>query len=343
MLNRVLVSSFIAVAPMVVATTILGLQEPANAAQKDFTVKNTFKNKNIKDLVFGFKNTTKFQITTTDPLNSFPTQFGAGNMFTVDGGNVAPGNSVKFTVHVEGNKPSIFIKEYSFTDGTIQKVPLKKRHNLLRPGGGNLENKSSVDFNSNGTLSFGNIAIDSLFLNGGIPSVTDPLLGATALISNTVVEGSNPTLLGDNSNEGFFFEDTTYSILVDGTPVLTADVINSFLFVGGGVKPEFDSEFQGVLDNIVINNTIDSPYLDDLENYTQAGGLSHLAFFSNILSDTNNLTTSGSSEGIAWADATEVPEPTSTLAFLGLGTLGAASTLKRKLKQSKDKKLEKIS
>ena len=38
------------------------------------------------------------------------------------------------------------------------------------------------------------------------------------------------------------------------------------------------------------------------------------------------------------------PEPTSTLAFLTLGTLGAASTLKRKLKPSKspDKELEKI-
>ncbi|NES64046.1 MAG: PEP-CTERM sorting domain-containing protein [Okeania sp. SIO2D1] len=40
-----------------------------------------------------------------------------------------------------------------------------------------------------------------------------------------------------------------------------------------------------------------------------------------------------------------VPEPTSTLAFLTLGTLGAASTLKRKLKSSKspDKELEKVS
>lgn len=38
-----------------------------------------------------------------------------------------------------------------------------------------------------------------------------------------------------------------------------------------------------------------------------------------------------------------IPEPSSTLSLLALGTFGAASTLKRKLKQSKDKKLEKIS
>lgn len=36
------------------------------------------------------------------------------------------------------------------------------------------------------------------------------------------------------------------------------------------------------------------------------------------------------------------PEPTSTLSFLFLGSLGAASTLKRKLKSSKKKELEKI-
>ncbi|MGD1805862.1 PEP-CTERM sorting domain-containing protein [Dapis sp. BLCC M126] len=40
-----------------------------------------------------------------------------------------------------------------------------------------------------------------------------------------------------------------------------------------------------------------------------------------------------------------VPEPTSALSFLALGTLGAASTLKHKLKRSKsaDKELEKVS
>jgi hypothetical protein len=37
-----------------------------------------------------------------------------------------------------------------------------------------------------------------------------------------------------------------------------------------------------------------------------------------------------------------VPEPNSKLGLLALGTLGAASTLKRKLKQSKEKDLEKV-
>ena len=41
----------------------------------------------------------------------------------------------------------------------------------------------------------------------------------------------------------------------------------------------------------------------------------------------------------------EVLEPTSILSLIALGTLGAASTLKRKLKSSKsaDKELEKVS
>ena len=38
--------------------------------------------------------------------------------------------------------------------------------------------------------------------------------------------------------------------------------------------------------------------------------------------------------------STSVPEPTSTLGFLALGTLGAASTLKRKLKPSKSAEKE---
>jgi hypothetical protein len=41
--------------------------------------------------------------------------------------------------------------------------------------------------------------------------------------------------------------------------------------------------------------------------------------------------------------AKPVPEPTSTLSLLALGTLGAASTLKRKLKPIQSKELEKIS
>lgn len=52
----------------------------------------------------------------------------------------------------------------------------------------------------------------------------------------------------------------------------------------------------------------------------------------------------GSDLGIASANMTiiaaPVPEPTSTLSFLALGTLGAASTLKRKLKPSKSTEKE---
>ena len=46
----------------------------------------------------------------------------------------------------------------------------------------------------------------------------------------------------------------------------------------------------------------------------------------------------GSCAGVL--DITPVPEPTSTLSLLALGTLGAASTLKRKLKPSKSREKE---
>ncbi|NES01992.1 MAG: PEP-CTERM sorting domain-containing protein [Okeania sp. SIO2F4] len=94
-----------------------------------------------------------------------------------------------------------------------------------------------------------------------------------------------------------------------------------------------------------VNNFIDSPYLDGLQTYTENGNSSFLSFNSNILDLSNNLTISAISTGEISVDGKKVPEPSSTTTIFALGTLGAASTLKRKLKPSKsaDKKLEKVS
>ncbi|NET44748.1 MAG: PEP-CTERM sorting domain-containing protein [Okeania sp. SIO2B3] len=94
-----------------------------------------------------------------------------------------------------------------------------------------------------------------------------------------------------------------------------------------------------------VNNFIDSPYLDGLQTYTENGNSSFLSFNSNILDLSNNLTISAISTGEVSVDGKKIPEPTSVLSLLAIGTLGAASTLKRKLKSSKsaEKDLEKVS
>ena len=213
--------------------------------------------------------------------------------------------------------------------------PKKKDSDEDKPASGQFQPEGKIDFNGLDLLSFTDILVDTALLDGGIPSLEDPILGAEIIIDDTI-------LLGPSSDgEGWFFQDTALQFVVEGVSVLTADLVDAFLFSGGSPKaPMFDSEFQAVLDNIVFNNTINSDYLTDYEVFIDAGGLSHFSFPSNILAATENLTSPGSSEGKAWVDGTEVPEPSLILGLLALGTLGTASTLKDKLKKSKSKERE---
>ncbi len=207
----------------------------------------------------------------------------------------------------------------------------------------------SMTYDGQDKLSFNDLSITSLQLTGGLPSLGDPFLGATVLIGDTSLadfpsidadhEGDGGTTITDNMTleDFWYFEDTTLEIRVGSTTVLTADLVDNFLYIGGGDHPEFDSEFQSQLLNISINNTIGSNYLNDLQSYIDQGGLSHWSFFSNILSASNNLqqdlSSPVSSDGIFWIDGTarvRVPEPSSVLGLLAFGALGAGSALKRK-------------
>lgn len=175
-------------------------------------------------------------------------------------------------------------------------------------------------------LSFSNIFIDTVFLDGGIPSNDDPILGANVLVNDISLIG------GSVDDGGFTFEDTTIQFIASGIPVLTADVRDTFLFVGSKANPNFDSEFQGIMDNIVINNLINSPYLDQLQVGIEAGDMNHFAFASNLLSATNNLTMASSSTGQTWAqDGTKksVPESSTILGLLTISGM-ALGTSKRK-------------
>ena len=206
-----------------------------------------------------------------------------------------------------------------------------KRQSRTGHWSGDLSKQAQISFNNN-SLSFSNMSVTpTLKLSNDQPSINDPLEGAEIIIGDT-------QLLGGDSSNGWFFTSTTFQYVSNGITVLTAEITDPFLFIGGGDSPEFDSELQGSLGNISINNVINSPYLQNLERYTTQGGESLFSFYSDILTETDNLLNNGISQGEVSADGKKVPEPTSTLSLLALGTLGAASTLKRKLKPSQSTK-----
>ncbi len=193
-----------------------------------------------------------------------------------------------------------------------------------------LQDNGSNSVSFTGTdLDFSNLIVTEALLNNQIPSIGDPILGGNILVGST-------SLLIEDPGNGWFFSDSTYQILVGGIPVLTADLVDNFLFTGGGSMPDFDSEFQGTIQNIEINNSINSPYLESLQ--VQIDSPQFLSVFSNILAETDNLAMPGFAETVTMAGFSSVPEPSSILSFLSLGTLGAALILKSTLKTSKKDK-----
>jgi len=90
-----------------------------------------------------------------------------------------------------------------------------------------------------------------------------------------------------------------------------------------------------VLDNI---NFLSSPFIDRWRSNPTIQLLGSLAS-SKLITSTIDFTQNGTS-GIDFTNLEPVPEPTSTLSLLALGTLGAASTIKRKLKSSQSTEKE---
>ncbi|WP_293065424.1 PEP-CTERM sorting domain-containing protein [Okeania sp. SIO2B3] len=251
--------------------------------------------------------------------------------------NLNNGGMVTFEFIVKSNQ--IKLDTTIFTKDGEPIEPPRKKSDPLSHWSGDQSNDAQISFdNESQTLSFGNMTVTpTLKLNDGSDSIADPLEGATITIGTS-------TLLDVDIEQGWFLSNSTIEYLVGEVPVLTADLVNGFLFREGG-EPQFDSEFQYDLTNISVNNFIDSPYLDGLQTYTENGNSSFLSFNSNILDLSNNLTISAISTGEVSVDGKKIPEPTSVLSLLAIGTLGAASTLKRKLKSSKsaEKDLEKVS
>lgn len=208
-------------------------------------------------------------------------------------------------------------------------APDKMFRDLNKLNLGNIELATTqIDFDAiTNNLSFSDIIIDSVFLNGDIPTFTDSILGGKINISDSSL------LFPDSQSKGWFFEDTTYEITVDGTTVLTADLVNPFLFDEKVVFSSevqnipknlvFDSEIQSLLDNIVINNAINSPYLDELQASIDNGEERFISIFSNVVSETNMFTATGVTKGIVWDDGrVKTPEPSAALGLFSVCCIG---------------------
>ena len=246
-------------------------------------------------------------------------------------GEGSPGDPAEVYVLIE----SVFLGQNLGSSNILDVICMEPMKRQSRAGhwSGDLSKQAQISFNNN-SLSFSNMSVTpTLKLSNDQPSINDPLEGAEIIIGDT-------QLLGGDSSNGWFFTSTTFQYVSNGITVLTAEITDPFLFIGGGGSPEFDSELQGSLGNISINNVINSPYLQNLERYTTQGSESLFSFYSDILTETDNLLNNGISQGEVSADGKKVPEPTSTLSLLALGTLGAASTLKRKLKSSQSTEKE---
>jgi hypothetical protein len=138
----------------------------------------------------------------------------------------------------------------------------------------------------------------------GVPEWTYYLPAMTGMTTFQVTDVGSSVALGDNTN--YFLSEAALSVVPDrpaGTPGV------DFLIIDNGIN----EWFVNIKPASLVGETVaDEPF---------------------------------SPGGTPWdvpigTQRTSVPEPTSTLSLLALGTLGAASTLKRKLKSSKSTEKE---
>ena len=275
------------------------------------------------------------------------------NNFTAIPSTVASNGCVEHLPHEDCYNLSYFFPAnadaitFKFTGIHIGDIPdnhQKKVDNQQNhQGNAKVQNRATVTFDlPTNKLSFENAIIDTVFLNNNISTIDDPILNGEMIVGDTILIGSDP------SNQGWFFSDTTYEIIADNATVLTADLVDMFLFDEEIIiSPEihgleedliFDSELQAFMDNIVINNVINSPYLNQLQENIDNGKQRGIAIFSDIVLETNGFTSTGSSESIIWDDAIKTPEPSSSLSFFAIGLAGITLSLKHKLKSSQVEK-----
>lgn len=172
----------------------------------------------------------------------------------------------------------------------------------------------------------GNETFDPMF-------VSDPIIGATMSVTDL-------TLSGPIGN-GFLFKNGILTISKNGQNFLTAD-IPSLLIDDEALSPFGNNIFGGLE---ITDFNLSSQFIQDYISFIADNPQFPPELFGRTSIPVTNLIRNNQSfestlELQSIAASTKVPEPTSTLSFLALGTLGAASTLKRQIKSSKPSEKE---
>jgi len=200
----------------------------------------------------------------------------------------------------------------------------------------------AINWDGQQTLSFDNLKLQKLMRSDGTLSNDDPLANATVMLGPSLLtEFADAPTVGDISSEivpgvggtmipfdYWSFDDTTLAVYAGGLdPVMTADVVNMKLRPGAAEDSESNSVVQGALANVVIDESLGSAYLQELQNWIDSGRETHLSLFSDLL-DSQGLLGFGddaarTARGQIWLDGT-VPEPStiliSCLAFAALAS-----------------------
>jgi hypothetical protein len=254
------------------------------------------------------------------------------------------GKPQQITNDVEWGQPSRLVKsDCTYKDLRITcKIKLDKpkpkpNGSKNKPRSGK-RGKSKISYNSQTRqLSFTEDIIDFANLVGNDtldPSFySDPLLGATISVTDL-------QLLSADGN-GFLFEDGKLKVSKGSQIFIEANIPN--LLIDDTYDSIFGYNVWGLLD-ITLDDTL-SPFLKDYSNDLTINPLDLPELFGTTSIPITALIANNESfettiEGLSFSSSPSIPEPSSTINLLALGTLGAASTLKRKLKPSKSAEKE---
>jgi hypothetical protein len=157
------------------------------------------------------------------------------------------------------------------------------------------------------TFGFEVSTLSEVVYTDGTFGTTDPALGAKLTVSDQRIltlphvehrgRGEFIAPLDPNAvdEQRYVIQPGAELLLMQGEIVLlSANLDDGFLFIGG--NNGFDSEFQQILINVQINNTIGSRYLQEIQDFLDRGGNHYVCSSeSNLLDATGQLTTSGES------------------------------------------------
>jgi hypothetical protein len=195
-----------------------------------------------------------------------------------------------------------------------------------------------------------------------IGAVSQP--AAAAIIGFNTLVGGNGNPYSGSSEAGFTITPTQGSwfqgqVFGNPTPSIFAgpigspspsqiDIVDStlpFTFASvdltSNVNLGTTYTIQGFLNNVlVLNQTATPTAINTFQTFASVNSTQLLDKLTILGTPATGVTSFNIDNINVTKQVVTVPEPTSTLGFLALGTLGAASTLKRKLKSSKSTKKE---